>query len=116
MPNWADENGRFWYRPHGGIPIEIPHPPVVRLPDCDCAVCAPIHPVRKPRTDRIIDRLRVVFPEVEWTYDRPVWRSSAGWYVVRTHELAGGDDVFHTVLRRSDTGEAIHLDRMFRTT
>ena len=42
MPNWADENGRYWYNPpgkHWWESVEIPHPPVVMRPKCKCAFC-----------------------------------------------------------------------------
>jgi hypothetical protein len=64
----------------------------------------------QPKGRRVIDRLRAMFPELEWRYEWPRWRNSAGWYVGCYAELTGdGDDSFVTTYRRSDTSERILL-------
>jgi hypothetical protein len=40
MPEWADENGRYWFKDtSSGSYIEIPHAPVERPKGCLCACC-----------------------------------------------------------------------------
>lgn len=40
MPNWSDENGRYWWKPPGEtFDQEIPHPPVIPDEDCGCVFC-----------------------------------------------------------------------------
>lgn len=110
--SWADEMGRYWYRPHGGDPVEIPHPPIYREPGCGCAACAgrTLEPPR-PRTNRVVDRLRVLYPEETWRYEHPFWMASSGWRVARVAKLGpDGEDSFRIAYERLDTGEEIRLD------
>jgi len=42
MPNWSDEDGRYWWTPPDKSyfnSIEIPHPPIIVDKDCLCAFC-----------------------------------------------------------------------------
>jgi hypothetical protein len=42
VPNWSDENGRYWYTPIGGgvhDEVEIPHAPVGAPEGCTCICC-----------------------------------------------------------------------------
>jgi len=41
MPNWSDEDGRYWWTPPGKhwTEREIPHPPVVTVSGCVCDFC-----------------------------------------------------------------------------
>jgi hypothetical protein len=42
MPNWSDENGRYWWNPPGSKwyeAVEIPHAPVGIEPKCKCVYC-----------------------------------------------------------------------------
>lgn len=51
MPNWADDEGRFWWTPPGGTwldEVEIPHAPVTRPAGCSCAMCSTPEPPREP--------------------------------------------------------------------
>lgn len=70
MPNWSDENGRFWYTPpgkHYTSSIEVPHPPVSVEPGCTCAFCTDKQP-RKPAGDknRALESARTVLKRLEW--------------------------------------------------
>lgn len=44
MPNWSDDEGRYWYTPPGAPwyeAIQIPYPPVsVPRSGCKCRCCA----------------------------------------------------------------------------
>lgn len=42
MPNWSDDEGRFWWTPPGKMwydNIQIPHPPVLVEEGCTCEFC-----------------------------------------------------------------------------
>jgi hypothetical protein len=39
MPNWSDENGRYWWNWPGLIEVEIPHPPIQVVKNCKCQFC-----------------------------------------------------------------------------
>lgn len=42
MPNWSDDEGRYWWNPPGTAwyeSVEIPHPPVVVEKGCKCEFC-----------------------------------------------------------------------------
>lgn len=49
MPNWADENGRYWWNPPETVwydAVEVPHAPVGDPVDgCKCAYC--VHKLAK---------------------------------------------------------------------
>lgn len=67
-------------------------------------------PKPKKRRRRVIDELRKQFPG-EWSYDAGygVWRHESGWNVQAYAQLAGTEDDFVTVYRRSDTDERIYI-------
>ncbi len=42
MPNWADDEGRYWWVPPGKMwydSIQIPHPPISAEKGCTCEFC-----------------------------------------------------------------------------
>ncbi len=42
MPNWADDEGRYYYTPKGKSwqeSVQIPHPPVSNPRGCNCICC-----------------------------------------------------------------------------
>lgn len=42
MPNWGDDEGRYWWTPPGKMwydRIEVPHPPVITEKNCKCDFC-----------------------------------------------------------------------------
>jgi hypothetical protein len=43
MPNWSDENGRYWWERPGHWAIEIPHPPLITEKGCKCPFCKHSH-------------------------------------------------------------------------
>lgn len=64
-------------------------------------------------TGRIIDWLRVKYPEHQWQYDAVArqWENDAGWAVEARSHLApqyeGDDETYWTVYIRTDTGERL---------
>lgn len=52
MPNWSDDEGRFWWTPPGKMwydRVEVPHPPVVVMKKCSCDFCEYERKQKKPR-------------------------------------------------------------------
>jgi hypothetical protein len=43
MPNWSDENGRYWWERPGHWATEIPHPPLITEKRCKCPFCKHSH-------------------------------------------------------------------------
>lgn len=71
--------------------------------------------LEKLRRRRVIDILRVKFPDLKWWWDQTdlSWCNSESWQVRRYAESApqydGDDDSFRTTYRRSDTNELVSL-------
>ena len=69
MPNWADDEGRYYWGPPG-VPfydqVEIPHAPVTYKSDCLCDCCAFARKQRgapEPQSDA--ERIKELEDEVE---------------------------------------------------
>jgi hypothetical protein len=59
MPNWADENGRYWWTPPDGHwlnSVEIPHAPVINYNDCNCDCCVYYRKSKKKNTTSRLKR------------------------------------------------------------
>lgn len=39
MPNWSDDEGRYWWTRPDGRMVEIPHPPFAEA-GCRCQLCS----------------------------------------------------------------------------
>ena len=42
MPNWSDDEGRYWWTPPGKMwyeNVEVPHPPITVRKGCACDFC-----------------------------------------------------------------------------
>jgi hypothetical protein len=70
MPNWSDENGRYWYQPEGKTineMVEIPHAPVGSPEGCTCICCRE----RPERERRMRGEVQVDF------HGRPIHKGAA---------------------------------------
>lgn len=55
MPNWEDENGRYWFVPKGSdlwCREQIPHSPTSEVKGCKCAFCLECRNEEKNERDK----------------------------------------------------------------
>jgi hypothetical protein len=61
MPNFSDENGRYWWTPDGAAwydRIEVLHPPMRVRKGCPCAFCENER-LKKPKRKRKVKTMKV---------------------------------------------------------